>query len=209
MPIELWDAHQHLGACTVADELAYQALPEDVRRVCARVADGVAERAREEGHAEGIDDGRQDGYDDGFADGVLEGRNKEREERAERAGFRVLVTGGRDFTNRPVVNATLTALHEARPIGTLVCGGARGADMLAVEWAIANGVKVAIYPADWRQHGDAAGPLRNQAMVATRPDHVVAFPGGAGTADCVRRAEHADIPVQHVPESTPQQAAGD
>ena len=48
-------------------------------------------------------------------------------------------------------------------------------------------------PADWTKHGKAAGPIRNQKMLDECPDLVVAFPGGKGTADMVRRAMKAGI----------------
>ena len=50
--------------------------------------------------------------------------------------------------------------------------------------------------ADWAKHGRKAGPIRNQRMIDEgRPDLVVAFPGGTGTADMVERARVAGIRV--------------
>jgi hypothetical protein len=77
----------------------------------------------------------------------------------------------------------------------LVHGAASGADAMAGRWAGANGVSVTTFPADWNRYGRSAGPRRNQAMVDSEPDLVVAFPGGRGTADMVRRAEAAGIRV--------------
>jgi len=37
--------------------------------------------------------------------------------------------------------------------------------MLGIEWAEANGIEVARFPADWDTHGRAAGPIRNQQML--------------------------------------------
>jgi len=54
---------------------------------------------------------------------------------------------------------------------------------------------VTTFDADWKL-GKKAGPLRNQRMIDEgRPDLVVAFPGGKGTADMVRRAEAAGVKV--------------
>ena len=60
-----------------------------------------------------------------------------------------------------------------------------------------------IFPADWIRHGRAAGPIRNEQMLREGcPDLVVAFhddPGlGRGTADMVRRALAAGVPVRFV-----------
>lgn len=93
---------------------------------------------------------------------------------------------------------TIDNLHFRRPISAVIEGDAHGADRLAWRWAVANGVPVEKFPANWRRDGRAAGPIRNQQMLDEgRPDIVVAFPGGRGTADMVRRARKAGIPIQH------------
>ena len=45
-----------------------------------------------------------------------------------------------------------------------VCGMARGADMYGGKWARENGIPVKKFPANWDEHGKAAGPLRNKEM---------------------------------------------
>ena len=110
--------------------------------------------------------------------------------------MKLLVCGGRDFTDRAAVFAALDRADAKRPVMLLIHGAARGADTLAGEWAAARGVTVAECPADWQTHGKAAGSIRNQQMLGLyAPDGVVAFPGGSGTADMVRRARGAGIPV--------------
>jgi hypothetical protein len=113
--------------------------------------------------------------------------------------MRVLVCGGRDFADREVLFATLTALHAAAPITLLVHGAAKGADRLAGEWAEAVGIPVAAFPADWKRYRGAAGPKRNkQMLVEGKPDLVVAFPGGKGTGNMVGQAEAAGVLVPNV-----------
>ncbi len=110
----------------------------------------------------------------------------------------VLVTGGRDFDDRALVDRVLDELKPS----LVVHGGARGADRLARFWARANGVRQRIHNAKWERFGRAAGPLRNQAMLDEQAACgepialVVAFPGGKGTADMVRRARSAGIAVR-------------
>lgn len=120
----------------------------------------------------------------------------------DRAGpMRVLVTGGRDFVDRDAVVAALRALPAD---AVLVHGSARGADALAAHWwGIVQGRSVEAYPAEWDRHGKAAGVIRNQQMLDTGIDLLVAFPGGRGTADMVRRARTAGVPVQHAGEHQP------
>lgn len=116
--------------------------------------------------------------------------------------MRVLVCGGRDYVDAIAVAAHLDALLREAAYDTLVViqGGATGADQMARDWCARNGVPYDNYPADWTAHRKAAGPLRNQRMIDHgKPDQVLAFPGGKGTADMVRRARRAGLPVLVVP----------
>lgn len=108
--------------------------------------------------------------------------------------MRVLVCGGRNYENWRTAHRTLS---ELRP-SVIIQGGARGADSLAAKWADINGVPLVTYPALWKQ-GKKAGVMRNAFMLAdSRPDLVVAFPGGRGTADMVGRARVAGVEVREV-----------
>lgn len=113
---------------------------------------------------------------------------------------RVLVCGGRDFYGDDAWNRMMEVLgdiHAETPITAVIQGGASGADMLARCWADMFNVKRITVPADWQTHGPAAGPIRNRRMLTDfKPDLVVAFPGGRGTADMVRQAKAAGVPVQ-------------
>lgn len=78
----------------------------------------------------------------------------------------------------------------------IISGAAKGADSVAIDWAIVNWIQFCEYPADWDHHGRAAGFIRNQKMLNEgRPDLVLAFPGGRGTEDMVRRALKAGVKV--------------
>lgn len=108
----------------------------------------------------------------------------------------VIVCGGRHFANERFVAEVLDDYHAEHGITMLVHGAASGADSLAERWAIASRISCCGYHAKWQQHGRAAGPMRNQEMLDTeKPDAVIAFPGGAGTADMVRRARKAGVRV--------------
>ena len=110
-------------------------------------------------------------------------------------GVRAVVCGGRDFLDQELVDRTLDGLG----ITVLIEGGAHGADRLASAWAFRNRVPCARYKADWVTCGKRAGPIRNQQMLTEgKPGVVVAFPGGRGTADMVRRARLAGVHVVEV-----------
>lgn len=106
--------------------------------------------------------------------------------------------------DRNLLESTLTGLVSGDYFIRLVHGGARGADRLADLWGRQNGAVIAraVYPADWFPNGRSggldrsAGVRRNQKMLdAEKPDRVIAFPGGKGTADMVTRARAAGVEV--------------
>lgn len=113
--------------------------------------------------------------------------------------MRVLVCGGRDYNDRNHIWNVLYDIHAKQRISVIIHGAAAGADRLAMDWAqTMPGVCHAPFVADWHTHGRAGGPIRNQRMLDDgRPDLIVAFPGGKGTADMVRRAAEAGIRIIH------------
>lgn len=113
----------------------------------------------------------------------------------------------------------VTLLHGGQ--GGMVYGPhgwhARGLDFIAAQEAERYGWVLEPHPADWegpcrptcrpghrkrRRDGTwvcpAAGPYRNQEMADSGADVCLAWPGGTGTADMVRRARAAGIPVVRV-----------
>lgn len=132
--------------------------------------------------------------------------------------MRVLVCGGRDYAKEDRINTVLGDLHHgtAGPITCVIEGGATGVDRLAFHWSRNSLIKEhESYDALWNDvdvegavikyhkngmpYNIMAGPQRNQRMIDEgKPDLVVAFPGGNGTADMVRRARAARIPVLEI-----------
>jgi len=130
--------------------------------------------------------------------------------------LRIGVTGGRKYDNWHMV---VHALRQMPEDATLVHGAASGADKMCAEWwGDMNGRATDPHPADWtapcrptckdghrqrRYDGSdycpAAGAYRNQEMVDSGIDILIAFPGGTGTADMVRRAEEAGIHLLRMP----------
>lgn len=82
---------------------------------------------------------------------------------------------------------------------TIIAGGAKGADSAAIDFAVCSFCDFEEYKADWKKHGRSAGPIRNQRMLDEgKPDLVVAFPGGKGTAHMVKIAKAAKIKVLEI-----------
>jgi len=71
----------------------------------------------------------------------------------------------------------------------LVSGTARGVDTLGERWAREQGVPVTRMPADWEEHGKAAGPKRNAQMAAYGDALVAVWDGESrGTQSMLREA---------------------
>lgn len=66
---------------------------------------------------------------------------------------------------------------------------------MAAKVAAELGHGVMAFPANWKDHGRSAGPIRNQAMLATEPELVIAFWDGKsrGTKDMLARARKAGV----------------
>lgn len=132
--------------------------------------------------------------------------------------MRVLVCGGRDFAtdgpNGPEYRFVITELYklaEKYSVNKLtpdeygnwlpsdifiIAGKAKGVDIVAIEWAVVNWCDFKEYPAEWSKYGRSAGYVRNkQMLVEGKPDLVIAFPGGKGTAMMVKLAREAGVEV--------------
>jgi len=117
--------------------------------------------------------------------------------------MRVLVCGSRFYTDRDHVHNELCRLdHERGPFTRIIHGGATGADNEAMLWAqmmaeSGRDIKHIPFVAEWFKYGKAvAGSIRNQRMIDEgKPNLVIAFPGGTGTADMKHKARIARIEV--------------
>ena len=108
---------------------------------------------------------------------------------------KVLVCGGRDFTDQELLFKTLDDVNPT----TIVHGAARGADTIAGDYAKRHQIPCEVFPAQWNRYGKRAGYLRNQQMLDEgKPDLVVAFPGGPGTRMMVKIAREQGFPIQTV-----------
>ena len=113
---------------------------------------------------------------------------------------KVLVCGGRDFSDMKKLMANLDRLHRDQKFCCLIHGNARGADTFAAQWAYMNDVRTKEFPADWTRYGKAAGPIRNKEMLEDgRPDLVVAFRGGKGTQNMIEQAKRKGVEVIQIP----------
>lgn len=113
--------------------------------------------------------------------------------------MRILVTGSRYWDDADAIRDALCWSTLGIPWRQVfvVHGDAKGADTIADQMARGMGMIPEPHPADWSTYGRAAGPIRNQEMVDLGASVCLAFlkDGSIGTADCIRRAKKAGIPV--------------
>lgn len=106
--------------------------------------------------------------------------------------MRALVCGGRNFSDKEFLFQELTKYS----LTCIISGGASGADTLAYLYAKEHGIKNEIFHALWNFDGKVAGFTRNKRMLDEgKPDIVIAFPGGTGTAHMINYARAKNVHV--------------
>jgi hypothetical protein len=110
---------------------------------------------------------------------------------------RILVCGDRHYYDVTLIEFYLEKISSD---AVIIHGAARGADLLAEECARKLQLDYMGFPARWKQHGKAAGPIRNNRMLDIgKPDFVLAFHNdikrSKGTAHMISQARKRGIPV--------------
>lgn len=131
----------------------------------------------------------------------------------------VIFTGERDWPelHRKIIDSEMDGLlrvaHLRNEPLVVRYGVSGNADTFMVAWSRdKSGVVLEPYPPDWMRFREAAGPIRNKAMVVKDPiaELCVALWGGrfrtknskreySGTFDCLQQALLRSIPVRIVP----------
>lgn len=112
------------------------------------------------------------------------------------------IVGSRDFVDYQLfckaIDQFLTEWNiDHNDIEFIISGGALGADTLAQQWATDNNHQMKIFYPDWKSHGRAAGPMRNQ-LIIDNSTHIIAFPSvsGKGTQDSIKKAKKANKKIK-------------
>ena len=100
--------------------------------------------------------------------------------------MKLVVCGGRYEILTPGRQKWLWRFIVENDCREVVTGGCRGIDREVHAWADTNLLNAKVFEADFANLGRSAGPRRNAEMAAYG-DLLVAFPGGRGTADMVRK----------------------
>jgi hypothetical protein len=77
--------------------------------------------------------------------------------------MKTIIAGTRTFTDYNVLVEVIKNCNFK--ISTVLCGGARGVDLLGERYAIFNSIPIEYYYADWEKFKKSAGYIRNAEML--------------------------------------------
>lgn len=110
--------------------------------------------------------------------------------------MRLLIAAGRHLQDAALIRRALMRAHAIRPITVVIHGSSGRLGTIAEEWGRAQHLHVVRYPANWRAFGKRGGVIRNAFMLEdSRPDLVLALPGGSDTRDLIARVQCARVPI--------------
>jgi hypothetical protein len=113
--------------------------------------------------------------------------------------MKVVIAGSRRISGVDADSFVTEAVHGSGWLGRItevVSGCARGVDDAGMRWAAYMGFPVKRFPADWRKHDRAAGPVRNRQM-AEYADALIAIWNGEspGTRNMIEEMRARGKPV--------------
>jgi hypothetical protein len=98
---------------------------------------------------------------------------------------KVIIAGSRDITDFKIVNDVVQPF--IKNISEIVCGCAKGVDQLGWEIGEISDTPVKMFPADWKKHGKAAGPIRNRQMAEYADAAIVIHNGSRGSLNMIEQ----------------------
>lgn len=112
----------------------------------------------------------------------------------------ILVCGDRSYDDVDTITQVLEKYRKKYVSICIIHGACSGADTIAQAYADYFKVPSKSYPALWREHGRAAGPIRNQQMLDEgKPSLVLAFhrdiKSSKGTKNMIAKATSKNIPT--------------
>lgn len=113
---------------------------------------------------------------------------------------RILICGSREWNNFEKIKSILHKYKSARET-VIIHGDCKGADKISGYLAKQLNMTVEVYPADWKQYGYSAGPIRNQQMLDEgKPDICYAFhediENSRGTKNMISKCKIANVPFE-------------
>ena len=116
--------------------------------------------------------------------------------------YRIIIAGGRDFDDYSFLQSKCLPIIERQMVNhdvIIMSGHAKGADMLGERFAEEHGLKLEVYPADWKAHYRSAGFRRNEQM-GNIANGLIAFWDGEshGTKHMIEYAKSKGLDVNVV-----------
>lgn len=112
---------------------------------------------------------------------------------------RVLVFGSRDWMFRDHIHTDMINLGMLIGPYVVVHGACpNGADYFASSGAHLMAAQQERYPADWKEYGKAAGPIRNREMAMSEPDYALGYiiNSSPGSENMLQNLEARNVPYK-------------
>lgn len=112
--------------------------------------------------------------------------------------FKLIIAGSRDLTGEAWRLLTWDAVNVAcvnfgwEPTDIL-CGMATGIDKHGYDYAAEGGLVIHEHPANWDEHGAAAGPIRNREMAKHADGCIVIHHGSKGSRNMIQVAKDFNV----------------
>lgn len=103
--------------------------------------------------------------------------------------MKVVIAGSRSFLSEHTIALVDYAVAmSGYTITEEVCGLAKGIDTFGKKWAELSNIPVKEFPANWDQHGKAAGPIRNGEMADYADAAIIIWDGESrGSQDMMKQ----------------------
>lgn len=126
--------------------------------------------------------------------------------------MKTIIAGSRDITNYNLLSKAV--IDSNFSITEVVCGLAKGVDMLGEAWATQNSIPVKYFPADWdsinlpgavirinkfgKKYNAAAGSIRNGEMAAYADALILIHHNSNGSLDMLKQAKQKKLLIYEV-----------
>lgn len=109
--------------------------------------------------------------------------------------MRTIIAGSRNIIDFTQVQIAISQC-DFIAISTIISGGARGVDSLAIQYAKLNNIPIETYLADWNKYGKSAGYKRNILMSKNADALIAIWDGNSkGTKHMIDTAIKANLIV--------------
>ena len=112
-------------------------------------------------------------------------------------GTRIAFSGG-DYQDVDAIWSSLDAAHTKYSDMILLHGGGNGAELIAAKWADARNITQIVFKPDWKSNGRSAPFKRNDKLLATVPQGLIATPGTGITENLVDKARKLGIKIKRL-----------